>query len=97
MLPGLFCFHHSKPLATFRALTGSGNDYNKPHHREPLIAAINGSFAVVNLIESTSVNIKIPDAQREFAPRLQISDCGSFTYMSGRHEMTDVKTRLMVS
>ena len=96
--PGLFSFHPSMPLATFSAIEGSGNDYNQGHPREPDISPAECALAVVYLNDDTTVGIESPNWQDKFRPRLQISDCGTFTYLDGAsHKADDTKSRLLVS
>jgi hypothetical protein len=95
---GLFCFHPSMPLATFSATRGPGNDYNQGHPREPDILATENALAVVYLDDDNTVDIESPKLQDSFRPRLQISDCGTFTYLDGAsHKANDTKSRLLVS
>lgn len=95
---GLFCFHPSMPLASFSATKGPGCDYNQHTLWEPEILPTESALAVVYLDDDTTLGIDSPNMQGSFRQRLQISDCGTFTYLDGgSHEANDTKSRLLVS
>lgn len=78
-------FHPSLPLAAFSYLHCEGRDYNQSFGvREPLVAAHQLSLNMIDLEGNITSQIAGLELDCEVQSKLQFSDCGTFTYFTGR-------------